>query len=152
MAIVFNEIATVKNSVDNRMDANWGNIVSEIHLDSEFHGAFKGIEDFSHVIVIYHLHQAKFDKSKHLQRRPRNLEEFPLLGIFSQRGKNRPNPIGITAVKVVECKDNILKVIGLDAVNNTPVLDIKPYYPHYDRKEDVSVPMWVEELMKGYFN
>lgn len=75
---------------------------------------------------------------------------MPLVGIFSQRGKDRPNQIGMTSVKIVSVDDDILTVSGLDAIDGTPVLDIKPYYPVYDRR-DASVPKWVDKLMENYF-
>ena len=75
---------------------------------------------------------------------------MPLVGIFSQRGKNRPNRIGMTSVEIVAVTDDTLVVKGLDAVDGTPVLDIKPYYPVYDRR-DATVPEWVNRLMEHYF-
>lgn len=75
---------------------------------------------------------------------------MPLVGIFSQRGKDRPNKIGMTSVEIISVTDDTLVVKGLDAVDGTPVLDIKPYYPAYDKKE-ATVPEWVERLMEHYF-
>ena len=75
---------------------------------------------------------------------------MPLVGIFSQRGKNRPNRIGLTSVEIIAVTDDTLVVKGLDAVDGTPALDIKPYYPVYDRK-DATVPEWVDRLMEHYF-
>lgn len=97
-----------------------------------------------------YLHEAKFIPEKHLIRRPRGLADMPLVGIFAQRAKDRPNPIGITAVRVVSVADGVLTVEGLDAIDGTPVLDIKPYYPAYDRR-NASVPEWVDRLMRDYF-
>ena len=74
-----------------------------------------------------------------------------MLGIFSQRAKNRPNPIGITAVQIIKVGNDYLEIKGLDAIDKTPILDIKPYYPHYDKIEETKVPEWVNILMKGYF-
>ena len=79
-----------------------------------------------------------------------SMGNMPLVGIFSQRGKNRPNQIGITSVEIIAVTDDTLVVKGLDAVDGTPVLDIKPYYPAYDRK-DATVPEWVDRLMEHYF-
>ena len=76
---------------------------------------------------------------------------MPITGILSQRAKNRPNPIGVTAVEILKVGDDYLEVKGLDAINETPILDIKPYYPHYDKVNDAKVPEWVDRLMKGYF-
>ena len=75
---------------------------------------------------------------------------MPLVGIFSQRGKDRPNRIGETTVKIVSVSDCTLTIKGLDAIDGTDILDIKPYYPAYDRK-DASVPEWVDRLMEHYF-
>ena len=76
---------------------------------------------------------------------------MPKVGILSQRAKNKPNPIGVTAVRIVGVGADDLEVQGLDAINGTPVLDIKPYYPHYDRIDTPKVPEWVDRLMVGYF-
>jgi len=110
-----------------------------------------GLENFSHAIIVTYLHQANYEKEKHLQRRPRNLETMPKVGIFSQRAKDRPNPIGITAVEIISVGDDYLEIKGLDAINETPILDIKPYYPHYDKIDSPKVPEWVDRLMKNYF-
>lgn len=76
---------------------------------------------------------------------------MPLVGIFAQRAKDRPNPLGITAVRLRGVTPEGIEVQGLDAIDGTPVLDIKPYYPHYDAVDAPAVPRWVDELMKGYF-
>lgn len=144
-------IGFVSSPVAERVDENWGKIESKIKLDSVYAGGLIGLNDFSHAIIVTYLHQARFQKEKHLQRRPRNLQEMPNVGIFSQRAKNRPNPIGITAVEIISVGEDYLDVKGLDAINGTPVLDIKPYYPHYDRIENTKIPTWVDRLMKDYF-
>ncbi len=86
--------------VTRQADENWGWIISRIVILSEFIGALAGLEEFSHAIIISYMHQAKYEKGEHLQRRPRGLEGMPKIGIFSQRSKDRPNPIGVTAVKI----------------------------------------------------
>ena len=144
-------IGFVSSPITERMDENWGEIESKIILKPEFAGALLGLEGFSHAIIVTYLHEAVYEKEKHLQRSPRNLETMPMVGILSQRAKNRPNPIGITAVKIINVNNDYLEVKGLDAINETPVLDIKPYYPHYDKVDDSKVPEWVDRLMKGYF-
>lgn len=148
--IILNPIGYVKNSVEAKKDTSWGEDLSTIMLDESYSGGLKGLEDFSHVIVLYYLDKAAFDREKHLQRRPQNRDDMPLVGIFSQRGKNRPNTIGMTSVKLVSVGQNTLTVKGLDAIDGTPVLDIKPYYPVYDKKDAV-VPEWVNRLMEHYF-
>ena len=122
-------IGYVSSPVTEKVDENWGGVISRILLKPEYAGALLGLEDFSHVIIVTYLHQAQYEKEKHLQRRPRGLESMPKVGIFSQRVKDRPNPIGLTAVKIISVGDDYLEVQGLDAINDTPVLDIKPYYP-----------------------
>ncbi|MHA1966876.1 MAG: tRNA (N6-threonylcarbamoyladenosine(37)-N6)-methyltransferase TrmO [Candidatus Hodarchaeales archaeon] len=145
-----NPIGFVKSSIDEGIDYNWGEITSEIHiLESLAHG-LSGLKEFSHIIVIFYMHRAMFILEKNLTRHPRGREDMPLIGIFAQRAKHRPNPIGITTVPILSIKDNILTVQGLDAIDGTPVLDIKPYFPIFD-KVDAKTPPWVNELMKGYF-
>ena len=148
--IILNPIGYVKNSVEAKKDTSWGEDLSTIMLDESYSGGLKGLEDFSHVIILYYLDKASFDKEKHLQRHPQNRDDMPLVGIFSQRGKDRPNTIGMTSVKIVSVDEDTLTVKGLDAIDGTPVLDIKPYYPVYDKKDAV-VPEWVDRLMEHYF-
>jgi len=146
----FIPIATVRNHVKGQTDRDWGSVRSDIVLRDDLKDGLTGLADFSHVIVVTYLHEAKFIPEKHLIRRPRGLADMPLMGIFAQRAKDRPNPIGITAVRVVSVADGVLTVEGLDAIDGTPVLDVKPYYPAYD-KRNASVPEWVDRLMRDYF-
>ena len=151
MDIIMKPIGYIKNEVENKKDVSWGNDVSVIKLNEEYEGGLKGLEEFSHVTVIYYLDKANFERDKHLQRRPQNRDDMPLVGIFSQRGKDRPNQIGMTSVQIVSVSDNELTVMGLDAIDGTPVLDIKPYYPVYDQKS-AKVPEWVQRLMDIIFD
>jgi len=144
-------IGYISSSIAEKVDENWGAVTSRILLKPEYAGALSGLEDFSHAIIVTFLHQAHYKKEKHLQRRPRNLETMPRVGIFAQRAKDRPNPIGITAVEIISVGNDYLEVKGLDAINETPVLDIKPYYPQYDKVDSPRVPEWVNRLMKNYF-
>ena len=148
--IVMRPIGYVHNNVENKKDVAWGQDVSTIHLEEEYYSGLEGLSDFSHAIIIYHLDKAVYDKEKHLQRRPQNRDDMPRVGIFSQRGKDRPNRIGMTSVQIVNVEDTQLNVKGLDAIDGTVVLDIKPYYPVYDKK-DAIVPEWVDRLMEHYF-
>jgi tRNA-Thr(GGU) m(6)t(6)A37 methyltransferase TsaA len=146
----FKPIGVVKSPITEGLDYNWGKIISEIHIIKSLAHGLSGLEEFSHVIVIFHMHQATFILEKNLSRHPRGREDMPFIGIFAQRAKHRPNPIGITTVPILSIKDNILTVQGLDAIDGTPVLDIKPYFPIFDQV-DAKTPPWVNELMKGYF-
>ena len=150
MQINIEPIGFVSNDVQGKKDVSWGEDISTIRLNEEYIGGLKGLEDFSHVTIIYYLDQAVYNREKLLKRHPQNREDMPLVGIFSQRGKDRPNRIGMTSVQIVEVSENSLTVKGLDAIDGTPVLDIKPYYPVYDRK-DATVPEWVDRLMEHYF-
>ena len=70
-------------------------------------------------------------------------QELPLVGLFATRSPNRPNPVGIATVRLLERQGNILKVEGLDAIDGTPIIDIKPYIPGYDSATDAKVPPWI---------
>ncbi len=148
--IIMHPIGFVKNEVSSRKDVSWGEDTSLIQLKDEYISGLSGLEDFSHAIILFYLDKANYVKEKHLQRRPQNRDDMPLVGIFSQRGKDRPNQIGMTSVRILSVSENTLVVKGLDAIDGTPVLDVKPYYPVYDRK-DAEVPEWVDRLMEHYF-
>ncbi len=150
MDIMLNPVAFVVSDVKDRKDTAWGNDVSTLQLEPQYVGGLEGLSAFSHALVVTWLDQASFDLSKHLQRRPQNRDDMPLTGIFAQRGKNRPNQIGVTAVEILNVTQANVTVRGLDAIDGTPILDIKPYFPMYDRR-DASVPEWVERLMAHYF-
>ena len=132
-------------------DDNWGEVESAIVLDEALADGLRGIEQFSHALVLFFMHEATFDAAADLVRRPRGREDMPETGIFAQRAKHRPNPIGVTAVRVVGRDGHILRVRGLDAIDGTPVLDIKPYVPAFDRRDDARLPEWMRRLMAGYF-
>lgn len=148
--IIMQPIGHVSNQVSERKDTFWGNDVSTIVLSEEYRGGLTGLSDFSHAIILCHLDKAKYIPEKHLLRRPRNRADMPLLGIFSQRTKDHPNQIGVTAVEILAVSETSITVKGLDAIDGTPVLDIKPYYPVFDRRE-AQTPDWVDILMENYF-
>jgi tRNA-Thr(GGU) m(6)t(6)A37 methyltransferase TsaA len=147
----FKPIGVVKSTSTEPVDENWGHVVSEIHLAEALAQGLRGLEQFSHLIVVFWMHQATFNLSTDLVRRPRGRADMPELGIFAQRAKHRPNPIGVTAVELVGTAGNVLKVKGLDAIDGTPVLDLKPYVPVFDRMDKAIVPEWMDRLMEGYF-
>lgn len=148
---MFEPIGFVKSKIQDKIDHNWGKVISKIIIKDDLADGLRGLEGFSHILVTYHLNEAKFIREKHLIRRPQGRDDMPKVGIFSQRAKDRPNPIGVTAVKLISVNGNCIEVQGLDAIDGTPVIDIKPYYPMYDLKEDATVPNWVDELMRDYF-
>ena len=145
-------IGTVQCKVNAMSEGNWGGIDSEIHLEPQYAPGLAGLAGFSHVLVVFFLDRAQgFDLGKQLLRRPRGMEDLDPVGVFAQRTKFRPNPIGVTAVKLLGIEGNVVKVRGLDAMDATPVLDIKPYMPPFDRMEDVTMPAWVKHFLEGYF-
>jgi tRNA-Thr(GGU) m(6)t(6)A37 methyltransferase TsaA len=144
-------IGTVRSPVREPVDLDWGKVESRVVLAPEYRAGLRGLGDFSHVLVVAWLHGARFEPARHLVRRPRGLAELPELGIFAQRAKDRPNPIGVTVVELVAVDADGLVVRGLDAVDGTPVLDLKPHFPVFDAPAGARVPAWVEVLMQGYF-
>lgn len=150
-AIILRPIGYVHCDVTAQTDENWGTITSQIQLLPEYRGGLLGLDQFSHLLVLTYLHKAAFDPTKHLTRRPRNLESMPRVGIFAQRAKDRPNPVGTTAVSLQSVTSDSVIVRGLDAIDGTPVIDLKPYYPEYDRVENATTPEWVSRLMRHYF-
>ena len=144
-------IGIVKSPAREAVDENWGNVVAEIHLLDSMAPGLLGIEQFSHIVVVFFMHRSTFDVTTDLVRRARGRSDMPLAGIFAQRARHRPNPIGVTAVELLEVRHNVVKVKGLDAIDGTPVLDLKPYLPTFDCRPEAKIPEWVERLMKGYF-
>jgi tRNA-Thr(GGU) m(6)t(6)A37 methyltransferase TsaA len=144
-------IGVVRSPITAGVDEGWGEVVAEIQLVEGLVPGLQGLADFSHALIVFFMHQSSFQPSSDLVRRPRGRADMPELGIFAQRAKHRPNPIGITAVEIVAVEQNILRVRGLDAIDSTPVLDIKPYVPAFDRVEHATIPPWMETLMQGYF-
>ncbi len=147
----YRRVGIVRSSVKEGVDKNWGSVISEIHIEKELADGLQGIDSFSHIIVVFEMHHSSWIPSSDLVRRPQGRSDMPLTGIFAQRAKHRPNPIGITSVKLLAVQENILTVQGLDAIDETPVLDIKPYYPCFDLVSESHHPEWVDRLMKGYF-
>jgi tRNA-Thr(GGU) m(6)t(6)A37 methyltransferase TsaA len=143
-------IGIIKSPITEGVDENWGNVISEIVIGESLADGLQGLDQFSHVIVIFWMHQSTFNPNE-LMRRPRGRDDMPLCGIFAQRAKHRPNPIGITPVELIKVEKNVITVKGLDAIDGTPVLDLKPYFPIFDRVDNARVPQWVDRLMQGYF-
>jgi len=121
-------------------------LVSEIVVKKSLTKALDGIEDFSHVFVVFYMHQVSEKETKILKVHPRGRMDLPLLGVFATRTAFRPNPIGLTLVELLERKGNVLVVRGLDAFEGTAVLDVKPYNSR-DMIPDAKVPKWHKKLL-----
>ena len=133
-------------------DDYWGGQESCVVLSDRFTpDALRGIEDFSHVEVLFHLDRVDPSNVVFGSRHPRNNRDWPSVGIFAQRAKNRPNRIGSTICGVTRVEDLRLYVSELDAVAGTPVLDIKPVMVEFLPRTDVRQPSWSRELMAEYW-
>ncbi len=139
-------IGIVRNGINQRPEPGWEEIVSEIVVDSRLTEALDGLEEFSHIIVIYWIHQVPAPGQVPTKIHPRGRQELPLVGLFATRTPYRPNPVGVTTVRLLQRQGNILKVEGLDAIDSTPVIDIKPYIPGLDAVTEAKVPSWVIKL------
>lgn len=145
-------IAFVHNERMNVEDDLWGEIESIIELiDPYTEESLQGIEQFSHIEVIFYFDRVAEDNIQYTARHPRNNEQYPKIGIFAQRGKNRPNKLGATIVKVVRREGKKLVVQGLDAIDGTPILDMKPVMKEFLPREEIKQPDWVTDLMKNYW-
>lgn len=114
---------------------------SQVVMCKDLTNALDGISGFSHLFVLFWLHETSAKQRKLLKVHPRRRKDLPLLGIFATRTMTRPNPIGLTLVELVNVEDNVLTVRGLDAFDGTPVLDIKPF-DSWDNAETAKVPEW----------
>lgn len=152
MKIEFTPIAIVQNSRKDITDDFWGGIVSQIILDERFtENALKGIEEFSHLEIVFYFDKVKPEDIRTSAGHPRGNPEWPETGIFAQRGKNRPNRIGLTIVKLQRREGRDLFVTGLDAISGTPILDIKPVIREFLPEGGIEQPKWAGELMKDYW-
>ena len=129
-------------------------LVSELVIDSELvdGGILDGIEEFSHLLVLYWPHLVMPEGRMRIRGHPLGREDFPLVGIFATRSPMRPNPVLLTTVQLVERRSNVLRVIGLDAVDGSPIIDIKPYTPGYHEVHDVRMPEWMELIQREFGN
>ncbi|MEW2140242.1 SAM-dependent methyltransferase [Streptomyces sp. NPDC005409] len=134
-------------------DDDWGREEAVIRLDARRFGpqALFGLEDFSHVEVIYHFDRVPVEKIETGARHPRGNPDWPLVGIFAQRGKNRPNRLGVSRCRVVKVDGLDVHVEGLDAVDGTPVLDLKPYMVEFGPRGVLRQPPWSTTLMRDYY-
>lgn len=134
-------------------DDDWGAVEADIVLDdNQFaNDATQGLSEFSHLTVIYQFHRVSNAEVQTGSRHPRGRTDWPKVGIFAQRGKGRPNRIGVTTCNIVAVDGLTVRVRGLDAIDGTPVLDIKPHMRGFEPRGEVREPNWVSEIMKEYW-
>lgn len=148
-AITVKPIGRVKNSVRQMRREGWESVVSEIILEPKLEEALEGVEDYSHLLILFWLSRLRRPDREMKKVHPKSRRDLPCVGVFATRTQYRPNPIGLTLVRLVGREKNILRVRGLDAVNGTPVIDIKPLSPHQEYPARVRLPAWYYRLWPG---
>lgn len=151
MHFTVSQIAQVANSRPEIKDDHWGDVISEIsllpHIPEE---AFDGIEAFSHLEIIYIFNRVDESQLRYTGY-PRGNKHYPLTGIFAQRKKDRPNRIGLCTVELISRKGRSIRVKRLDAIDGTPVIDIKPVLREFQPAGTIRQPEWASEIMKAYW-
>jgi tRNA-Thr(GGU) m(6)t(6)A37 methyltransferase TsaA len=146
-------IGWVRSGRDEAIDDDWDAVTASIELDADQFGpeALAGLDDFSHVEVLFLFDRVAVDAIVYGARHPRGRSDWPRVGIFAQRAKDRPNRIGSTICDIIRVNGLTLEVSGLDAIEGTPVLDLKPYMDGFAARGDVFEPPWATELMRDYW-
>ena len=146
-----NPVGVVRSSRAEPEDDHWDDESAVIELLEPFdERSVRGLGTFSHCIVVYVFDRAAWDESR-MSRRPRGNPEWPEVGIFAQRAKDRPNRLGVTVCRVLEVSGAAVRVAGLDAIDGTPVVDIKPWMAEFGPRGEVVQPGWSTELMRDYW-
>ncbi|MFQ6128984.1 MAG: tRNA (N6-threonylcarbamoyladenosine(37)-N6)-methyltransferase TrmO [Thermoplasmata archaeon] len=141
--ITLRPIGFARNSEKEPRFGSFADEISEIIVDEEFTEALNGIDDYSHVLIVYWMDRVKDYVITH---RPQDNPDVPVVGIFACRCPPRPNPIAVSTVRLMGHEGNRIIVKGLDILDGTPVIDIKPHWPQYDKVEDGRIPDWVYKL------
>lgn len=147
-------IGIVHSPVKHSQEDFWGEVTSVIELQPSAiePAALEGLAEFSHIEVLFHLSQVPDSAVVKSTRHPRGNPEFPAVGILAQRAKARPNRIGATICRLLQVEGMRLTVRGLDAFDQTPVLDVKPVFAEFlPAKESVRQPQWSHLMMAHYF-
>ena len=136
------------------VDDDWDAITATVTLDSERFtpDALQGLADFSHVEVVYLFDRVDPDAVQTRARHPRGNHDWPEVGIFAQRAKGRPNRIGVSVCRLLHVEGLTVTVQALDAIDGTPVLDLKPYMVEFAPRGDIRQPSWSHELMAAYWS
>lgn len=146
-------VGVVRGGREVAEDDQWGDVEAVIEIDgARFDpSAVAGLEDFSHLEVVYLFHLVGEDTVKVGARRPRGNQEWPEVGIFAQRAKARPNRLGVSRCRLLRVDGLRLTVADLDAIDGTPVLDVKPWMDEFAPREPTRQPQWSRELMRDYY-
>ena len=146
-------IGHVRGGRDVPDDDHWEGVSATIELDpNQFTAeALLGLDQFSHAEIVFVFNQVGLDDITYDARRPRGRADWPKVGIFAQRGRNRPNRIGVSVCRIARVSGLTLRVQGLDAIDGTPVLDIKPMLSGFLPRGDVKEPDWAREIMERYW-
>ncbi|NBB16439.1 tRNA (N6-threonylcarbamoyladenosine(37)-N6)-methyltransferase TrmO [Caulobacter sp. SLTY] len=152
MTFTLTPVAHVRGGRSEATDDDWGQSRARIELAEHIpEEALASLGDFSHAEVIFVFDQVTDDQIVTGARHPRGRKDWPLVGIFAQRGKNRPNRLGVTVCSIVAVEGRTLIVEGLDAIDGTPVLDIKPVLTGFLPRGEVREPAWAREIMEAYW-
>jgi tRNA-Thr(GGU) m(6)t(6)A37 methyltransferase TsaA len=143
--VVMRPIGIVRNAIAEPRPHGWEHVRSDIILREELSPMLEGIDEYSHIIVVFTFHRVP-DGERRERVPPRGRERVPEQGVLATRSQLRPNPIGVAVVPLMKRRKNILRVEGLDAIDGTPVLDIKPYFAHHDAVPAARIPEWARAL------
>lgn len=150
--IVLTPVATVRGGRAAPDDDHWGAVEAELELADHLpETALAGLDGFSHVVVVFHFHAVDPADVRIGARRPRGNSDWPEVGVLAQRGSPRPNRLGVTTCELLGVVGRRARVRGLDAIDGTPVLDIKPAMREFEPRGALRQPGWVSELMKDYW-
>lgn len=152
-AIVMHPIGVVRSTRAAPTDDSWDAETARIELDTDRFGpdALRGLDAFSHVEVVFVFDRVDEAGVQTGARHPRGNTAWPSVGIFAQRGRNRPNRLGVTICRLLRVEGTVLHLAGLDAIEGTPVLDIKPWIAGFGPRGAVREPDWARELMRDYW-
>ncbi len=144
--ITLRPIGIVRNRIKEPMPSGWDEVKSRIVLRPELTEALLGLDSYSHVYVLFWPHQiAEEVRGSKPRLHPLDDPANPLQGVLATRSQIRFNPILVSQVPLLKVEGNVLHVRGLDAVDGSPVLDVKPYIPYHDSIQEAKVPRWVTE-------
>lgn len=122
--------------------------ICELTMEKELQDLLDGLEEFSHALIIYWPHLLKPERRKLQKVHPMGRKDLPLTGIFATRSPARPNPLLVSVVRIIERNENKLTVLGLEAVDGSPILDIKPHMKAYDSEDTPKVAPWMQQIEK----